>query len=126
MHQLFIHIYSSKWDDNIYINECYSLFRTTSEHTHNAFLFSGVKYVERLLLVKHIFCYSRSIIGKEEFEPSTSVEKKSKFIKYLESLSIIQNKNQPTCTHKYHCLIHTILVWKIVLFRNKKEKWIFV
>jgi hypothetical protein len=69
------------------------------------------------------FCYFRTLIGKEEFPPSVSIEEtterkeKSKFFvlfhKYLERVKrwpIIQNRNHPVCAHKYHCSIHVLLV----------------
>ncbi len=65
----------------------------------------------------------RSLIGKEECAPPMTIEPASKskpklaifalFYQYLARVKRwhwIQNRNQPVCKHRYHCLIHSLLV----------------
>jgi len=70
-----------------------------------------------------LFFNLRSLIGKEECALPLTIEQTSKskqnlaiftlFYKYLGRVKhwrLIQNKNHPICKHKYHCLIHILLV----------------
>ena len=58
----------------------------------------------------------RMLIGKDECAPSLTIESTLKtnitfkFMEYIRQQPIFQNRNYPTCTHKYHCIIHILLV----------------
>jgi hypothetical protein len=62
---------------------------------------------------------SRLLIGNDECaSSSTHVEKLTlqhriylnKYFQRIQQWSIIQNRNQPICEHKYHCTIHILTV----------------
>lgn len=84
------------------------------------------------------FCL-RLLIGEDECAPPHEVKppsepkKKSlhfalfyKYLKYVQQLPQIQNKNHPTCKHKYHCLLHVLLVNENGRFIKSDPSWICI
>ncbi|CAF1487993.1 unnamed protein product [Adineta ricciae] len=82
------------------------MLKKSFEHKHNTLLFSTMK-----LLIGEDEC-----AAPHKIKPPSEPKKKSlyfalfyKYLKCVQQWPQIQNKNQPTCKHKYHCLLHVLL-----------------
>jgi len=110
--------------------ETYQLYSWKEKMTHKLLYHST--YIIKLCwkINPHLsrivfFRYRRLLIGNEECAPPLSIEQTSKskeksvfftifykYLKYVKHWPRIQNRNHPICTHKYHCFVHILLVWK--------------
>lgn len=88
-------------------------------------------YVQSSIFLE-IILVCRWVIGRDECAPSLTIEQRPKpeakgaIVNFLEKYReqfrhwhLIRNRNHPTCKHRYHCLVHILLVRSIV-FQDKE------